>query len=84
MIKIDGPIYDELMIAIYMHRNIMRVWDLREFGLSVTHFYFVKLSPINELCFGLLGRNDPCVCILAGKCSLKSFIFFYEEIIVIS
>jgi len=84
MIKIDWSIYDELMIAIYMHQNVMRVWNLREFGLSVTHFCFVKLSPINELCFRLLGRNDPCVCILAGKCSLKSIVFFCEEIIVIS
>jgi len=67
---IDGLICDEFMNAIYMHRNMLRVWELREFGLSVTHFCFVKLSPINELCFGLLGRNDPCVCILSWKCSL--------------
>ena len=69
-----GRIYDEFMHAIYI-----RVWDLREFVLSVTHFCFLKLSPINELCFGLLGRNNPGVCILAGKCSLKSFILFCEE-----
>jgi len=42
----------------------------------MTHFCFVKISLINELCFGLLGRNDPGVCILASQ---KSVIFCCEK-----
>ena len=73
-----GRIYDEFMNANYMHPNkhVESVWDLREFGLSMTHFCFVKISLINELCFGLLGRNDPSVCILASR---KSVIFCCEK-----